>query len=175
MRQLPTVKIKGKEYVMVKDRIIAFREDHPDWSIVTEIVDLTDGMVIFKASVLDETGRIIGTGHAYEREGSSQINSTSFIENAETSAIGRAVAAACAIGIDDSYGSANEVAQAMIQQSELATEAEKKSFMDLCKMYNVKPTDILREAGWRGGKMTKAQHGLGMMILKERFEDGRMD
>lgn len=171
MRKLPTVDIKGKEYVMVKDRVLALREEHPDWSIMTEIVYWEEGMVVFKATVADETGRVIGTGHAYEREGSSTLNRISFIENGETSSIGRAIAAACGYGIETSYGSANEVANAMLQQEamkDLATDSEKATFRALCGKAGVDPHDVLKAIGWKGGLMTKAQHGQALAWLKER-------
>ena len=68
-----------------------------------------------KATVKDETGRVIATGHAYEKEGSSFINKTSALENCETSAWGRALGN-LGIGIDESMASAQEAANAMIQQ-----------------------------------------------------------
>ena len=58
----------------------------------------------------------MSTGIAYEVEGSSFINKTSFIENCETSAIGRALGN-LGIGIDTSVASYEEVANAVKQQS----------------------------------------------------------
>src|SRR5690606_40073722 len=62
-------------------------------SIQTEMVRLEGDMVVFKATVYrDREDAHPTTGWAYEREGVGYVNKTSFIENCETSAIGRALA-----------------------------------------------------------------------------------
>lgn len=104
----------GKEYVEVHERIRGFREMYPNGSIMTEILSHQDGVVVFKAvAVVD--GQIVATGHAYEKESSSFINKTSYIENCETSAVGRALGI-LGIGIDTSVASVEEVANAIKQQ-----------------------------------------------------------
>lgn len=170
MRKLPTVNIKGKEYVMVKDRVTAFREDFPMGGISTEILDLTDGRCVIRATVTDDNGQLLATGIAYEWEGSTNINKTSYIENCETSAVGRALGF-CGYGIDDSLGSANEVANAMLQQEamkDLASDTEKAAFRAMCGKAGVDPKDVLKAVGWSSGLMTKAQHGLALAWLKDR-------
>lgn len=123
--KLKTVNIKGKEYVMVNERIKEFKRLYPDYAIVTEIEHLEDKMCVIKAMVLDAEGNPKATGHAYEREGSSPINRTSFIENAETSAVGRALGF-LNIGIDTSICSAEELAIAISQQETPEQIAERK-------------------------------------------------
>ena len=82
-----------KDYVDVAERIRAFYERYPDGSIQTEMVRLEGDMVVFKATVYrDRDDANPTTGWAYEREGVGYVNKTSFIENCETSAIGRALA-----------------------------------------------------------------------------------
>ena len=76
---------------------------------------LDDAQCVCKASIVDANNRIISTGHAHETQGSSNINKTSYVENCETSAIGRALAM-LGIGIDTSIASANEVADAIAKQ-----------------------------------------------------------
>lgn len=110
-----TGKVVSKEYAEVNQRIKAYRMVHPNGSILTEIVSLADGVAIFKATVKDSDGNILGTGTAYEKEGSSFINQTSYIENCETSAVGRALAM-CGFGIDLSIASYEEVANAKANQ-----------------------------------------------------------
>lgn len=83
--------IRGDEYNTVALRIHNFRNDHPDWSIVTKIIQ-NDDAVIVNAEIRDESGRVLATGHAEERRGSNNINKTNAIENCETSAVGRALA-----------------------------------------------------------------------------------
>jgi len=128
--QLKTIDIKGKEYVEVAERIRAFRELHPLWAIETRILDNTDGVVVMEAVIKDEQGRVLATGHAYEQEGSNFINTTSFIENCETSAVGRALAM-LGIGIDSSVASAEEVQNAVENQEVESGNAEGKSIDDV--------------------------------------------
>ena len=123
--KLKTVNIKGKDYVMVNERIKAFKELYPDYAIVTEIEHLGDGMCVIKAIVMDAEGNPKASGHAYEKEGSSPINKTSYIENCETSAVGRALGF-MGIGIDTSICSAEELAIAISQQETPEQIAERK-------------------------------------------------
>ena len=111
------IPLKGKEYREVFQRVKAFRMLYPEGSIETEIISLQDGVVVMKATARDDGGRILGTGLAYEKEGSSNVNRTSYIENCETSAVGRALGFV-GIGIDMSIASAEEVINATIQASE---------------------------------------------------------
>ena len=111
------IQIHGKDYVMVKDRIIFFNENCPNGSITTES-KATDNSFIFKAIVtpdVENPSRKF-TGHAEEIIGSSQINKTSALENCETSAIGRALGC-MGIGVEESFASADEIKNAKYQQS----------------------------------------------------------
>lgn len=113
------VNIRGKEYTTVAARVQAFREKHGDkYGIETEIVSADEDRVVMRAVILRHEVDgfwIVGTGHAEEVRSSSQINRTSALENAETSAIGRALAAFGMAGTE--FASADEVAQAITQQS----------------------------------------------------------
>ena len=111
-RPVPTtVNIRGKEYVPVAGRVELFRYDHPDHSIVTEIIDINDDVVRIKATIYDGDGKVRATGHAEEYRRASQINRTSAVENCETSAVGRALAFCGYAG--DEIASADEVQRAM--------------------------------------------------------------
>ena len=114
-----TTNIKGKEYAEVNQRIKAFRMLYPNGTIETKLLNNENGICIFKAVVgyLDENQNLIilGTGTAYEKENSTFINKTSYIENCETSAVGRALGMA-GFGIDTSIASAEEVNNAIQQQ-----------------------------------------------------------
>ena len=114
---LKSIDVKGKNYVEVNQRIKAFRMLYPEGSIQTEILSHENGVVLMKANIIDEKGVLLGTGHAFEKESSSYINKTSYIENCETSAVGRALAM-CGIGIDTSIRSAEEVENAINNQYE---------------------------------------------------------
>lgn len=119
--QMKTITIKGKPYVQVLERVKAFRQLWPCGSITTEILKLDDDMVVIKATVADEDGKALATGTAFEVKGSSMINKTSFIENCETSAVGRALGM-LALGIDASIASADEVRRAIDQQEKMEPE-----------------------------------------------------
>jgi len=108
------VKIHNKEYTTVAERIAQFKTKYPLWSLESEIQTNAD-IIVIKAVIKDEDGRIIATGHAEEVRGSTSINKTSALENCETSAWGRALAA-CNFG-GDQVASANEVGQAIVQQA----------------------------------------------------------
>ena len=123
---LKSTDIKGKGYIEVNQRIKAFRQVYPTGTISTEIVSLENGVVMMKATVLDEDGKILANGFAYEKESSSFINKTSFIENCETSAIGRALGF-CGFGIDSSVASAEEVENAMLNQGNQGSNERKAS------------------------------------------------
>ena len=112
-----TTNIKGKEYAEVNQRIKAFRMVYPEGTIHTDMISNENGICIFKATVAN-LGNILGTGTAYEKENSSFINKTSYIENCETSAVGRALGMA-GFGIDTSVASAEEVQNAIQQQDDM--------------------------------------------------------
>lgn len=118
-KQIKTTDIRGKQYAEVNQRIKAFRMLCPNGCIKTEIISGQDGIVVMQASIYDEAGHLLGTGTAYEKEGSSNINKTSYIENCETSAVGRALAM-CGLGIDLSVASYEEVSNAIEQQEKKA-------------------------------------------------------
>lgn len=115
---IKTTNIKGKEYAEVPQRIKAFRMLYPQGSIMTQMLSNENGVCVMKArvSIIEEGQEIIlGEGTAYEKEDSSFINKTSYIENCETSAVGRALGMA-GFGIDTSVASAEEVQNAILNQ-----------------------------------------------------------
>ena len=124
MDKLATIDIKGKDYVLVNERIRAFRENYKGYRLSSDIVSLENGVCVIKATVQDENGNVVATGHAYEKEGSTYINKTSYIENCETSAWGRALGN-LGIGIDTSIASYEEVANAVVQQKQPTAEGQK--------------------------------------------------
>lgn len=116
-----TGEIQSKDYAEVNQRIKAFRMCHPNGTITTEIISIENGVVLMKASVFDEEGKVLGSGYAYEKENSTFINQTSYIENCETSAVGRALGM-CGFGIDTSVASYEEVSNAMANQGDQQEE-----------------------------------------------------
>ena len=121
-----TVKIHGKEYKTVALRIQEFREKHPDFTIQTELVEANDILVVMKATI-SAAGIVIATGYAEEVRTASKINRTSALENAETSAVGRALAF---FGLGGSeIASADEVANAISQQNNQGSNEEVEKLM----------------------------------------------
>lgn len=86
--ELPILSLRGRDYLEVKYRLVWFREEHPDWSIETEILAVTEMSAYARATIKDEEGRIIATSHKFE----TKAGFPDFIEKAETGAIGRALA-----------------------------------------------------------------------------------
>lgn len=129
---MKTITIKGKPYVQVLERIKAFRSIWPEGSITTEILNLDENMVVIRATVADSEGHVLATGTAFEAKNSSMINKTSYIENCETSAVGRALGM-LALGIDASIASADEVRRAIDQQERIEKEAAPDDLPDFVK------------------------------------------
>lgn len=146
---IKTTDIKGKDYAEVNQRIKAFRSLCPHGAIVTDMVSNEDGVCVFRATVYDEDKQIIGTGTAYEKESSSYINKTSYIENCETSAVGRALGM-CGFGIDTSVASYEEVANAIENQNKKPTPEEDENQK---KIYILTINKLLEDTNTNGVQM----------------------
>ena len=130
---MKSIKIHGKDYVLVNDRIKEFTTNpkYNDYGLETnktldewfEYTDkktgeiLQDNRVEFKCIITNASGKTVSNGTARELRSSSYINKTSHIENCETSAVGRALGF-LGIGIDTSIASADEVINAVNNQPE---------------------------------------------------------
>lgn len=177
---IKTTDVKGKAYAEVNQRIKAFRSVYPCGSITTEILSLENGVVTMQATVRDEAQKVLATGTAQEKESSSFINKTSFIENCETSAVGRALGM-CGFGIDTSIASAEEVANAIENQNKENEEKPDKLHIDalidtakikgvtieqICKKYKVNDLSELNYAQY-----TNCAVGLNKMPDKEEVKN----
>ena len=129
-----SIKIHGKDYVLVNERVQEFHKLYPNGSIRTDLVEFTDRFIVKAEICPDVSDRMrIFTAYAYEMVGSSQINKTSALENCETSAIGRCLGF-LNIGIDGSIASADEVQNAIHQQeAHNVTEQQKNKYQELLK------------------------------------------
>lgn len=199
--EITTTDIKGKDYADVSQRITAFRKLYPEGFIRTTLVSCSGGVVVMhaEAGYYKEVGNVLepvtlGTGYAYEKENSSYINKTSYIENCETSAVGRALGMV-GIGIDTSVASADEVRRAISQQEamekkapakkpaakkddgkrdpdeEPATKEEKAHLMELCKITDLKINDVCKNLGYPGGDLTKGWYLKIRRHLEEHLKE----
>lgn len=146
--EIKTTNIKGKEYAEVNERVKAFRKVYPDGFILTDILHNQNGRCVIEATVgytilYGGYGNkmILAKGMAYEDEGSNMVNTTSYIENAETSAVGRALGFA-GFGIDAAVASAEEVSNAIKKQTE--RKATQKQVDAIKKIYGDKLDRVLK-------------------------------
>lgn len=129
--QEKAVSIKGKQYVLVSDRVLYFNENYPTGSIETKLLSEPDAVrVVVRATVtipiavegkevvadrfvMDVSGRGYRsfTGHSQAVIGEGMVNKTAALENAETSAVGRALAM-MGIGVIESIASVDEIRKA---------------------------------------------------------------
>lgn len=130
---IKTTPIKNKDYAEVNQRVKAFRFLYPAGSITTELVSDDGEKCIFRATVADEEGKVLGTGTAFELKSSSFINKSSYIENCETSAVGRALAWV-GLGVDASIASYEEVGNAMENQNKKPEKKEEKEVKPIPQM-----------------------------------------
>jgi hypothetical protein len=124
--QKPKWEDRLKDYVQVNDRIMKFWEDHPNGRIHTKILSWENNVLIMQAKVWRDINDQFpaAIGHAYEKENSTQINSTSCLENAETSVVGRCLAI-LGYEIKRSVASREEVENAIAQQEQLKQEEDR--------------------------------------------------
>lgn len=141
-----SVKIHGKEYFTVAERLNELNKNtEGNYTLTSDMVYFRDGIVVFKATL--QIGENTFTGHAQEKEDSSMINKTSFVECAETSSIGRALASAGYLGSE--FASADEVATAIANQDgsqpvkAVSKEATDKQIAFIKKLCTEKGVDEL--------------------------------
>lgn len=174
------IDFKGKKYGEVTERIKAFRYVYPQGTIETELLS-NDGEIgkrtcIFKAKVYNEQGYLLGSGTAYEQEGNSYINKTSYIENCETSAVGRALSMA-GFSIGTTVMSYEEISNADLQQELLQpiTEVNLKVLQGLIKQCDEKKIayqNILTENSITDLKeLNKGQYGKILLRFKDIMKD----
>ena len=156
-KTLKSTDIKGKQYIEVNQRIKGFRALFPMGFIKTELIQMENGTATVMAKVgyyadVDFREIVLATGMAQETQSSSYINKTSYIENCETSAVGRALGM-LGIGIDTSIASAEEMTNAIDGQKHLEDlicqikeKVGQKYWKNLFEKYKVKGFDDLTVA-----------------------------
>lgn len=168
---ISTTNIKGKEYAEVNERVRVFRQLYPEGIIATELVSNTNGVCVFKAAVFAEKDKPLASGYAYETENSTYINKTSYIENCETSAVGRALGF-LGIGINTSIASADEVTNAINNQNSGADnqrhyDLEIKNYAAVLAKNSDKTAEEWIKAAQAKYKTAKAQSDLLAKWVKE--------
>ena len=138
--KLEKIDIKGKDYVQVNQRILGFRELFPEGTIETHIISLENGTVTIKA-IIKDGDKVLATGHAQEKQDGTFINKVSYIENCETSAVGRALGI-LGIGSDTSVRSFEEMENKEFQVT--AESTINKAKQDALKM-SIKNNNIPEE------------------------------
>jgi hypothetical protein len=123
---------------------------------------------MFKATITDGQGRILGTGTAFELQAASFINNTSYIENCETSAVGRALSM-CGIGIDDAVSSYEEVANAMLNQDKKKEEKEVLPTIEEDKPKKEETQATVEQAQAQGAYPAK---DVMLALAKEKYPEG---
>ncbi|MDQ1559861.1 MAG: hypothetical protein QOD32_2921 [Pyrinomonadaceae bacterium] len=95
-RPSPPRNDRFEDYVPVAERLERFYERFPDGRVITHIIEHNSesGFVLMRAEVYrsPDDAQPAATGHAFEVRGESYVNKTSYIENCETGAVGRALA-----------------------------------------------------------------------------------
>ena len=163
------IKIHGKDYVEVWERVKEFHKKYPNGSIQFELISFKDDIVIGKAHVYPDIENTIRkfTGHAYENVNSSQINKKSALENCETSAVGRALGF-LDIGLNGSISTADEVQNAIHQQNVgYVTEEQKNRYQELINHKYFDGKKMETNKWWATLKSEKqAESGLVFMLKR---------
>ena len=174
------VLIHNKEYHTVAERIGLLNEmlgkREKEYSLNTELISWENGVVIMKATLTLINGESVltYTGHAYEKEDSSQINKTSALENCETSAIGRALSSA-GFGGGNEFASADEVQNAIHQQNAMMTVSQEKKIRELIQSHHITGEQRISAEGWlvdpKGHTIDSAHTTIDM--LTKKIEKGK--
>ena len=113
------VDINGKDYIKIARRVEVLREYFGfNVSIKTKIDHYDENSALVSAVVSvykNDAWHEVATGHAVERRDSSELNKYSYLENAETSAVGRSLACLGLSGSDE-YASSEEVLHSMLKR-----------------------------------------------------------
>ena len=159
---MKTINIKGREYITVNERLKYFRSEptFDGWQIKESLVHIDEKEGVFKVIICDDKGVEIASAHSQEYRDSSYINKTSFVENGFTSALGRALGY-LGIGIDTSIASANEVQNAVKNQS-----TEKPKIKDAKKWL----TDAQFNATMKATK-EQAEKVLAGFLIKKQYRE----
>ena len=154
--------IKGKNYAEVPQRIAAFRKLFPMGTITTDIISLENGVVVMKA-VASVDGVVLGEGLAYEKESNGFINKDSYIENCQTSAVGRAIGM-IGIGSEVSIASVEELLNAKKHQADREEDEKRAKVKTLLEETD---SDVPKFLEWCSEKCMREITSVDIMKDKE--------
>ena len=144
--EIKMIDLKGKNYAMVPERVDAFRKLFPEGFINTEIISHDGTTVLMQAKAgyyEDGVPIVLGTGFAQEIRGKGLVNGTSYIENCETSAVGRALGM-MGLGINGGgICSAEELVNAITAQNQMKQDSTKKKDDIPKPEHSVSPTSTV--------------------------------
>ena len=140
-----------EDYEPVASRLARFWEKHPEGRVITKLITFEGDRVIVQADIYvdREDDRPIATDFAEELRGSNNVNKTSHIENACTSAIGRALSDAAFASSTDwtKRPSREEMSKVermsgdtrITESSNLASEKQQNMIRAVCKSMGKTP------------------------------------
>lgn len=134
------------DYVEVHDRVKEFRKDHKDGQIITEIVDKTKKIWVFKVSVYrkQEEDRPTATGYGHASAEADSFVGDKWREKAETVAVGRALAF---LGYKIEGGIASKEEVESVKKNNSPSKSQKKSKKDL-NVEDIKKAITKKEKQW---------------------------
>ena len=164
---MKAIKLHGKDYYPVAERLKEFREKHPNHSITTEIIECTEDSVIMRGVIKDESGRVIADGIAQKRRDWGGVNTRHMVEFCQTAANGRALAY-FGIGVTDEIASADEMSD--VDSSGDASYSQVSMIEELLKTANI-PEKHLKAIDAELVGMTKNRAGKCLEYLRENQPD----
>lgn len=177
--QKGVVNFSGKSYKMVGLRVAEFRDKYPPesgWSITSELVHCGDDFAVMKTTIIDPEGRAISTGYARDSKTDSKTHATSWLELAETSAVGRALGLFSKESMGDDYNiaSAEEVGNAIKGQEERTSAEEEERLKEAELEMKTKDRDELLEKSKQDPRWSEVNKSLakaGEYFRKHEADD----
>ncbi len=161
---IKTMPIKGKNYATVATRLNEFWGVCPDGTVQTEVTDFNDEHILMQAFLYDEKSHLLASGTAEEEKEASRLNNTSYVENCETSAIGRALANA-GFGSEENIASAEELTNALMNQVTMLPG--KKLLTTYCSEHGLTTQSVLEEKGITLESIPKGSNGIYYKIVAD--------
>jgi hypothetical protein len=156
-------------YETVESRLARFWEQYPNGQVFTQIHHYDENKVVFRAEIYKDISdpRPVATGYAEELRDASPVNRTSHVENAETSAIGRALANFIFQSKTAPRPSREEMSKvARAEQPKPQGQDLLTKFREACAKQNIDPQDVAKAAGLNFGELTDAD----MPKLRDAFK-----